>query len=103
MVRRVKNLSNSRNRIDLLVTQESFELLPDHLHTLPYRIGVLVGVLQRQAKIIQHWDEPPQDILFPAAGRLQPLLGHTSAVVLKISLQALQLVEILLGLPTLCG
>src|SRR2546426_4956904 len=101
MVRRVKDLANSRNRLDLLVTQESFKLLPDHLHTLPYGIGIMIGVLQRQAKIIQHWDEPPQDILFPTAGRLQPLLSHPSAVVLKISLQALQLVEILLGLPTL--
>jgi hypothetical protein len=103
MVRRVKNLSNSRNRLDLLVTQEPFELLPDHLHTLPYRIGVLVGVLQRQPKITQHWNKPPQDILFPTAGRLQPFLGHTSAVVLKISLQTLQLIEILLGLPALFG
>jgi hypothetical protein len=59
------------------------------LHTLPHRIGVLVSVLQRQAKIIQHRDEPPQDILLAAASRLRPLLGHTSAIVLKISLQAL--------------
>src|SRR5437879_11860518 len=101
MVRRVKDLPNGRNGLDLLVMQEPFKLLPDHLHALPYSIGVLVGVLQRQAKITQHWDKPPQDILFPAAGRLQPLLRHPSAVVLKISLQALQLVEILLGLPTL--
>jgi hypothetical protein len=59
VVRRVKDLANSRNRFDLLVTQESFELLPDHLHTLSYRISVLGGVLQRQAKVIQHWDESP--------------------------------------------
>jgi len=101
VVRRVKDLANRRNRLDLLVTQESFKLLPDHLHALPYSIGVLVGVLQRQVKIIQYWDKPPQDILFPTAGRLQPLLRHPAAIVLKISLQALQLVEILLSFPTL--
>src|SRR5262245_2643636 len=101
MIRRVKELSHSRNGFNLLITQEPFKLLPDHLYTLPYRISVLVSVLQRQAKIIQNRNKPPQDIFFPTTGCFQPLLGHTAAVVLKISLQALQLVEILLSLPTL--
>src|SRR5882762_7126952 len=103
MVRRVKDLPNGWNGLDLLVPQEPFELLPDHLHALSYRIRVLIDVLQRQPKIIQYWNESPQDIFFPAAGRLQPLLRHTPAIVLKIGPLTLELVEVLLGLPTLFG
>jgi hypothetical protein len=54
MVRRVKDVPNGCNRLNLLVKQEPFELLPDHLYALPNRMHVLVNVLQCQSKIIQH-------------------------------------------------